>query len=229
MTTKGDKTRKIGRQLTIRIVFFILLSCLIFFLPARTLKFYEAWGYIAIILTCAVIAIVYFLKHDPDLLERRLRTREKVKEQKWIIKIGSVLFIPTFIIPGFDKYNGWSDIPLVLVIISDIIILLSYLLVLRVFKENSYASRVVEINTDQRVISTGPYSYVRHPMYTGVLLMYGFTPLALGSYWALTGTFFLVAVIVFRIFSEEKFLAENLDGYKEYLLKIRYRIIPGIW
>jgi len=229
MTTNADKTRKIGRQLTIRIVFFILLSCLIFFLPARTIKFYEAWGYMAIILSCAAIAIVYFLKHDPDLLERRMRTREKVKEQKWIIKIGYVLFIPTFIIPGFDKYYGWSQIPLIIIIISDIVILLSYLFVLRVFKENSYASRVVEINSDQKVISTGPYALVRHPMYTGILFMYGFTPLALGSYWALTGTIFLVSIIIFRIFSEEKFLENNLDGYKDYLQKTRYRLIPGIW
>jgi NADH:ubiquinone oxidoreductase subunit 6 (subunit J) len=111
MKTDAIKTKKIGRQLLTRIILFLLIICLMFFLPARTLKYYEAWGYIGIIFTCAAIAIIYFLKHDPELLERRMRTKERVIEQKWIIKIGYILFLPTFIIPGFDKYYGWSHIP----------------------------------------------------------------------------------------------------------------------
>ncbi len=110
-----------------------------------------------------------------------------------------------------------------------IFVLAGYLIVIMVFRENSYASRVVEINSGQKVISTGPYAIVRHPMYSGNLLMYGFTPISLGSWWALIGSVLITVLILFRILSEEKFLSENLDGYKEYLQKTRYRLIPGIW
>lgn len=223
------KTSKIRKQMTSRFIMFFLILCLMFFLPARTFNFWEAWVYIGIVFITAAFVIKYFLNRDPEFLERRMRTKEKVKEQRIIIRFGWFLFLPSFILPGFDKYYEWSEIPVGIIIVSDILVLLGYLIVIRVFKENSYASRVVEINTGQKVISTGPYAIVRHPMYSGVLLMYGFTPLALGSWWALIGSFFLFVIIIARIFSEEKFLVENLSGYKEYLDKIKYRIIPGIW
>ena len=219
----------IRKQILIRFILAFMILCIVFFLPARTLRYWEAWIYIGILLTCASSVIIYFLKHDPEFLERRMRTREKVKEQKKIIGLGWFLFLPTFLIPGFDRYYGWSDIPLSLVIISDIFVLAGYIIVIRVFRENSFASRVVEINAGQKVISTGPYSLVRHPMYSGNLLMYGFTPLALGSWWALTGSGLIFILILFRILSEEKFLIENLEGYREYKNKTIYRLIPGIW
>jgi protein-S-isoprenylcysteine O-methyltransferase Ste14 len=225
---KETKTYIRKKILSVVILTFLVL-CLVFFGSARTLRYWEAWVYIGIIISCAAFIIVYFLKHDPDFLVRRLKTKEKVKEQKLIIKLAWLLFIPTFVIPGFDKYYGWSDAPLQLIIIGDIMVLTGYLIIIRVFRENSYASRIVEVDSGQKVISTGPYSIVRHPMYSGNLLMYGFTPLALGSYWALIGSSIIIILIIFRIFSEEKFLLENLEGYKEYLLKTRYRLIPGIW
>lgn len=132
-------------------------------------------------------------------------------------------------IPGFDKYYGWSDVPLYLIVVSDIFFLIGYLIVIRVFRENSYSSRVVEVESGQKVIKTGPYAVVRHPMYSGQLLMYGFTPLALGSWWALIGSGLIYILIFFRIRSEGKFLIDNLEGYKEYIQKVRYRLIPGIW
>lgn len=216
-----------------KIIVFALITftilCIMFFLPARTLNYWEAWIYIGIIFSCASCVIIYFLKHDPDLLERRMRTREKLKEQKLLIRAGWLLFIPAFLIPGFDKYYGWSEVPLILILISDIMVLTGYLIVFAVFRENSYASRVVDVEAGQKVISTGPYAIVRHPMYSGNLLMYGFTPLALGSYWGLTGSLIIFLVLILRIISEEKFLSERLEGYREYLQKTRYRIIPGIW
>jgi protein-S-isoprenylcysteine O-methyltransferase Ste14 len=206
-----------------------LVLCLVFFLPARTFRYWEAWIYMGIIFSCASGVVFYFLKHDPELLERRIRTKEKVKEQKLIIAVGWLIFLPIFLIPGFDKYYNWSEVPLFLKIIADIFVLAGYLIVIRVFRENSYTSRVIEVDSGQRVISTGPYAIVRHPMYAGNLLMYGFTPVALGSWWALIGSVLLVILILFRIFSEEKFLIENLEGYKDYLHITRYRLIPGIW
>jgi len=202
---------------------------IVLFLPARTFNYWEAWLYLGIIFGCATGVILYFLKYDPSLLERRMRTKENVKEQKLIIRLAWLLFIPIYVIPGFDKFYGWSHIPAYLVIISAVVVLLGYIIVIKVFKENSYASRVIETDSTQKVISTGPYALVRHPMYSGMMLMYGFTPLALGSYWALTGTIFLYILMVARMFSEEEFLVENLEGYKDYLEKTKYRIIPGVW
>jgi protein-S-isoprenylcysteine O-methyltransferase Ste14 len=220
---------KTKQKIFTRFILAILVLGIAFFLPARTFNYWEAWLYLAIIFGCATGVILYFLRNDPALLERRMKTRENVKEQKLIIRLAWLLFIPIYIIPGFDKYHGWSHIPVYLVIISAVMVLTGYIIVVAVFKENSYASRVIETDSTQKVISTGPYALVRHPMYSGMMLMYGFTPLALGSYWALTGTISLYVLMVARMFSEEKFLAENLEGYKEYLLRTRYRIIPGVW
>jgi protein-S-isoprenylcysteine O-methyltransferase Ste14 len=227
--TNNTKKGTIRTQMLIRLVLALLILGIMFFLPARTLRYWEAWIYIGILFSGASSVIIYFLKRDPEFLERRIRTREKVREQKIIILLGWFLFLPTFLIPGFDRYYGWSDISISMVIVSDIFVLAGYIIVIRVFRENSFASRVVEINSGQKVISTGPYAIVRHPMYSGNLLMYGFTPVALGSWWALIGSVLITVLILFRILSEEKFLSENLEGYTEYQHKTIYRLIPGIW
>ena len=173
--------------------------------------------------------LIYFLKNDPELLERRMRSKEKETEQRLIIGIMSICFFFTFLIPGFDKRFGWSRIPIVVVIIADMVVLLGYGFVFLVLKENSYASRIIEVEKDQQVISSGPSAMVRHPMYLGVSLMFLFTPLALGSYWALIPAVLMIFVLVPRIFNEEKVLQRDLEGYREYMQKVRYRLIPGIW
>lgn len=226
MKTTNVTLRK--KILFVTIITFIFLS-LVLFLPARTFRYWEAWIYMGIIFSCASGVVLYFLKHDPELLERRIRTREKVKEQKWIITISWVLFLPIFILPGFDKYYNWSDVPISMVVIADIFVLAGYLIIIRVFRVNTFTSRIIEVDSGQKVISTGPYSIIRHPMYAGSLLMYGFTPIALGSWWALTGSVFLIILIIFRLLNEEKFLIENLEGYLDYMQKTKYRLIPGIW
>jgi protein-S-isoprenylcysteine O-methyltransferase Ste14 len=134
-----------------------------------------------------------------------------------------------FIIPGLDRRFGWSDIPPEVIIATDAVILGGYLIIFMVFRENSYASRIVEIDKGHKVITTGLYSVVRHPMYLGVLIMYLPTPLALGSYWGLIPMALLPVALVFRILNEEKVLKENLEGYNEYCLKTKYRLIPYIW
>ena len=213
----------------IRFVILFIVMCAAFFGPARTFAFWEAWVYLCIVFTCATAVIIYFLKNDRDLLVRRMMTKENLKEQRLIIRFGWLLYIPTFIIPGFDKYYRWSNIPTYIIVSSDIIVLLAYLLIFRVFRENSYASRVVETYTSQKVITTGLYALIRHPMYTGMILMFGFTPLALGSYWASIGTIFFIVIIIARLYSEEKFLSESLPGYQDYMKKTQYRLIPWIW
>ena len=207
---------------------FVALGAM-FFLPAWTFNYWQAWIYL-LVLSVPLIFIVYYLyKHDPELLERRMRFRERQKTQKLVIALSWPFFLMAFIIPGFDHRFGWSNMPLVLIVVSETLVLLSYLFIGLVFKTNSYASRIVEVEQGQNVITTGPYAIVRHPMYMGVLVFYVFSPVALGSYWAIIPALFIVPTLALRIIGEEKELRENLKGYKEYMLKTKYRLIPGIW
>jgi len=206
----------------------IVLGLLIL-IPAGTFNFWQVYVYIGILVIPVIFVLFYFLKNDPLFLERRTRVKEKEKAQKIIQIVFSLIFFSGFLIPGLDKRFGWSDIPINIVLITDIIILLGYLLIFFVFKQNSYASRVVEVDKSQKVISTGLYSFVRHPMYLGVLIMYIPTPVALGSYWGLIPMATIPLAIVLRILNEEKVLSNDLPGYKEYCQKTKYRLIPLIW
>lgn len=202
---------------------------LMLFLPAGSLDYWQAWIYCSVLFIPALFVVFYFLKKDPELLERRMRMREKEERQKTIIKIGYILFFIGFIIPGLDYRYHWSNVPVLLVIAANAIVLSGYILVFFVLRENSYASRIIEVEKGQKVITTGPYAIVRHPMYLGVLLMYLLTPLALGSYRALIFFLPILPLIVARLMNEEELLLRELPGYKEYCQKTRYRLIPFIW
>jgi len=217
------------RKLLVRLSFVPLFIIVFTLLPAGTLNYWEVYVYFGILIVPMLFVLMYFLGKDPRFLERRSRGAEKVKEQKLIQLINLPVFMAAFIIPGLDKRFGWSDIPVEVIIITDIVILLGYLIIFIVFRENSYASRIIEIDKEQKVISTGLYSIIRHPMYLGVLIMYLPTPLALGSYWGLIPMGLLPVALVFRILNEEKVLSENLEGYKDYCRKTKYRLIPYIW
>ena len=207
---------------------FIILGSM-FFLPAWTFKYWQAWVYMLILVVPMFFIIRYLYKNDPELLKRRLRMNERQKTQRLIQIVMGPFFLLAFIIPGFDYRWHWSTVPLIVVIISEVLVLLSYLFIGLVFKTNSYASRIVEVEKGQKVITTGPYAIVRHPMYLGVLIMYVFSPLALGSYWALIPMSLIIPILFARIKEEEKELLQNLAGYKEYLTKTRYRLLPGVW
>ncbi len=217
------------KKIVFRFILGLIVVGIILFLPAGSLRFWEAWIYCGVTFIPMFLAIAYFLKQDPGLLERRMKLREKEKEQKTIIKIASIIFFIGFLIPGFDYRYDWSNVPVALVIASDIFVFLGYLLFLFVLKENSYASRTIEVEQGQKVIMTGPYKIIRHPMYLGVILMFLLTPLALGSSWALIAFLPLIPLIVLRILNEEKVLVNELSGYKEYCQKTRYRLLPFIW
>lgn len=221
--------KKLKRLTYLRFFAGIPVLGLFFFLPAGTLNYWEAWLYLVVLFTPIFFVMQYLLKNDPALLERRMRMREQAGEQGLIIKLSFVYFLVTFLLPGFDKRFGWSDVPVWLVLVADLIVLASYIVVILVFRENSYASRTVEVDEDQKVIDTGPYSVVRHPMYSGLTALYVISPLALGSYWALIPALLIVPIIVARIVSEEKILAEELPGYTEYQKKVKYRLLPGVW
>jgi len=199
------------------------------FLPAGSFRYYEAWIYSLALFIPMITTLLYLVKYDPKLLERRMRYKEKEEKQKLIIRLARLPFILGFLIPGFDYRFGWSDIPMAFVIAANVIVMAGYFFVFLVFRENSYTSRIVEVEKEQEVITTGPYSIVRHPMYTGTIVMFLFTPLALGSWWAIIAFALWPVVLVYRIFDEERVLMKDLKGYKEYCEKTCYRLIPFVW
>jgi len=212
-----------------RFLTLIFLLLMMFFVPAGTIAYWEAWLFLAVLLIPVILTLNYMLKNDPKLLERRMRKREKEAAQKLIVKIASFYFLLIFLLPGFDKRFEWSNVPVAAVIVADIFVLLGYGLVFLVFRANTYASRIIEVEQEQKVISSGPYAVVRHPMYVGVSLMYIFTPLALGSYWAMIPSLLIIPLLVARIRNEESVLERELKGYWEYMQKTKYRLIPGVW
>lgn len=226
---KSINKSKLKKKIFLFLPLGIIVVALMLFLPAGSLEYWQAWLFISIFFIPVIFVASYLLKHDPELLERRPQFKEKEVQEKWVIKIASLFFFLGFLIPGFDYRYGWSSVPTWLIITSDVLIITGYLLVFFVFKENSYTSRIIEVEKGQKVITTGPYSVIRHPMYAGVILMYIFIPIALGSYWALIFFMPVIAVIIFRALDEEKVLSRGLKGYKEYCTKVKYRIIPGIW
>lgn len=217
------------KMMAIRLFIAVPVLMAMFFLPAGTFAYWQAWVYLAIIFIPMLFVLVYFMKYDPKLLERRMRMREREASQNLIVKFSIVFFLLAFILPSLDFRFGWSHVPHALVVIAEIVVFLSYGVVILVFKENSFASRVIEVEQGQKVISSGPYAIVRHPMYSGTVLMYIISPLALGSWWALIPAFMIIPVIMARILNEEKLLARDLPGYPEYLQNVRFRLIPGIW
>jgi protein-S-isoprenylcysteine O-methyltransferase Ste14 len=205
----------------------IIVLGLIFFLPAGTLRFWQAWIYLTIFSILTIFMVVYFLKKSPELLTRRVESRD----QETVRKIPSFLklFLLMYLVPGLDFRFNWSAVPFWLVIAANIIVCLGYIFIILVFNENSYASAVIKLEDKQNVISTGPYAIVRHPMYAGMLLMTMFTPLALGSYWAFIPFILFLPWLFLRIRNEEELLLKELPGYKEYCEKIQYRLLPFIW
>ena len=210
--------------ITFSIILFVLL-----FVPAGTFRFWEAWVYFAIFISATIFLTVYAFNNSPDLLERRLRRREKLREQKRIQMVNTVLSVIGFIVPGIDHRFGLSHVPGNIVLLADIMIVIGYLLIFRVFQENAYASSVIEVEENQQVVTTGLYSIIRHPMYLGAIIMLSFVPLALGSYWALLPFLLMNVLIVARLLNEEEYLQLELPGYREYMQEIPYRLVPYLW
>ncbi len=221
--------KELKRTLLIRFFVLFLSLALIFVITAWTFKYWEGWVYILTLAIPMGIFGVYSLRKNPRFLERRMKTEEKRKNQKLVIKLSLVCFPFIYILPGLDIRFGWSELPIIIELVGFAMVLFGYLMILLVFKQNSYASRVVEVEKKQEVISTGLYSVVRHPMYLSIIILYLFTPLALGSYWAIIPAVLFLSVLILRILDEEKELVQNLEGYREYTKKVKRRLIPGIW
>jgi protein-S-isoprenylcysteine O-methyltransferase Ste14 len=219
-----------GTKLLVRVlIFYPLVVAIFLFLPAGSLKYWEAWVYAFALFIPMMITLTYLIKNDPALLERRMRLKEKEEKQKLLVRLSRLPFILGFLLPGFDYRYGWSQVPDLVVIIANVLVFLGYIMIFLVFRENTYTSRIVEVEKDQKVITTGLYSLVRHPMYTGFILMFLSTPLALGSWWALIPFSLWPVILIIRIFNEEAVLHKNLPGYTEYCQKVKYRLLPYIW
>lgn len=212
-----------------RILGSIPVFMLFFFLPAGTWNYWQAWVYIAVLITPMFLAMFYLLKNNPELLERRMRLNEQRAEQRQILKFSYIFFLLAFILPGVDNRFGWSEMSTSVALAADACVLLGYLIVFRVMQINSFASRVIEVADDQKVIDTGLYSVVRHPMYVGAIMLYIASPLALGSYWAVIPALGIIPILVARIKDEELALEKDLPGYVEYKQKTKYRLIPFVW
>lgn len=206
----------------------LIIGCFLF-IPAGTFNYWNGWLFIGSIFIPMIFVLIYLLIKDPELLEKRFKTKEKEKEQRFIQKIGIAPTIIGFLLPGFDYRFNWSNVPMWLVVIATILVVSGYILFIIVMKQNSYASRVIEIQQNQKVIDYGLYSKVRHPMYLAAIIIMLSSPLVLGSYYALIPMALYPLIIIFRIKNEEEVLKKGLAGYDEYLKKVKYRLIPLIW
>jgi len=199
------------------------------FVPAWTFDFWQAWVYVFVFSTSVVLIFFYLYNKDPKLLERRLQRTEKEKNQKLIQFYIYVTYIGIFILSSLDHRFCWSNVPFIAVMTGDVLLALGYFIIFVVLKENTFAASIIEMTPEHKVISAGPYIYIRHPMYFGAIIIVLGTPLALGSWWGLLLFFLMVFIIVWRLLEEENFLSQNLSGYKEYCQKVKHRLVPFIW
>ena len=220
------------RRAVAGLVQFIITLAALLFLSAWSLNYWQAWLFLAVFGALVTGITLDMMHRDHALLERRLRAgpaAEKEKSQKIIQLFANVFFLALIIVPGLDHRFGWSRVPVPVVLAGDGLVVIGLVIVLLVFRENSYTSGVIEVAADQRVISTGPYRVVRHPMYAGALVMLLGLPLALGSAWGLAVVIPLTGTIIVRLLDEERYLVRHLAGYDEYRARTRYRLIPGLY
>jgi len=207
----------------------LLALAALLFIPAGTFDYWQAWLYLIVVLIPMAFVMFYFLATDPEFLERRFKTKEREREQELFQMAGAPLVLLGFILPGLGVRFGWQMAPAEVSVAACMLVFLGYGIVFLVFKENSWAGRTIRVEKGQKVVSSGPYAHVRHPMYSGMMIWYLATPLALGSYVALIPFLLFAPLLRIRIKNEEGVLARELKGYKEYCRKVKWRLVPGIW
>lgn len=207
----------------------LIAVMVLLFVPAGTLSYRNGWLFIALLFIPMIIFGAFLLVKAPDLLEKRLHTRESQSGQKLVVLLSSLLFVAVFVIAGLDYRFGWTEVPTAVVVLGAVLLLAGYGLYMEVMRENAWLSRTVEIQKDQKVIDTGLYGIVRHPMYLATIILFLAMPLVLDSWISFVLMLLYPAVLVKRIIGEEKVLEEGLPGYKEYKKKVKYRLFPYIW
>jgi protein-S-isoprenylcysteine O-methyltransferase Ste14 len=219
------------RTATTAVVGLVVLGIIIF-VPAGTLAYWQGWAFIAVFSISTNVIGVYLALKDPALLERRMRAgpgAETRPVQKALIALAFAGALALLVVSVFDHRFGWSFVPAWVSVLGNVLVAAGLMIDLLVFRENSYGASTIEKMEGQKVISTGPYALVRHPMYVGVLVMVIGVPLALGSWWGLAFLLLNVPILVLRILDEEVMLRQELDGYTDYMRTVRYRLVPGLW
>lgn len=222
-------TTKLFIQAIIKFLAGFILIGLLIFLPAGTFSFFNGWLFMIILFVPMFLAGIVMMFKNPALLKSRLNAKEKQREQNVVIKLSGIMFLMGFIVAGLDFRFNWFTVPKSVVIGGTIVFLIAYILYAEVLKENTYLSRTIEVQKNQKVIDTGLYSIVRHPMYSATLLLFLSMPLVLGSIYSFLIFLAYPLIIAKRIKEEEKFLEKELEGYREYKQKVKYRLIPFIW
>lgn len=207
----------------------LIIISLLLFIPAGTIDYPNGWLFIALLfIPMLIVGIIMFFK-SPELLKRRLNAKEDQSEQKIVIAISAIMFLLSFIIAGLNFRSRWFKLPQTVIMIASAIFLLSYIMYGEVLRENMYLSRTVEVSENQKVVDSGLYGIVRHPMYTSTILMFLSMPFVLDSIFSFLIMLIYPTIIIFRIRNEEHLLERELEGYAEYKEKVKYRIIPFIW
>ena len=207
----------------------LFLVGLLIFLPAGTLHYAKGWLLIGLLFVPMLIAGFVMMANSPEFLKKRLDAKEKQATQKGVVALSGLMFIAGFIVAGLDFRLGWSKMPLLVTIIASVLFLSAYALYAEVMRENAYLSRTIKVEEGQKVVDTGLYGIVRHPMYMATILLFLMIPVVLGSWYALIVFAFYPAIIIVRLKDEEILLTRELPGYAEYKQKVKYRIIPFIW
>jgi len=208
------------------------VMALLLFVPAGTPSYWQAWVYLAIFIGASALTTVDLMRRDPALLQRRMSggpLAEKRPAQRLIMLCASLCFVALLVVPSLDRRLGWSTVPFGVVVAGDALVVLGFVLILRVYRENTFTAATIEIASGHQVISTGPYAVVRHPMYAGGLLYIYGTPLALGSWWGFVPIVVMLPALVWRLVDEERLLAGSLPGYVDYQKRVRYRLVPFVW
>jgi protein-S-isoprenylcysteine O-methyltransferase Ste14 len=208
------------------------VMCALLFGTAGTTQYWQAWVYVSIFLGASVLTTLYLMKKDRVLLARRMRGGpmfEKEGTQRIIMVFTSLGFIALLIVPALDHRFGWSTVPVWAVVLGDVLVAIGFYFIFLVYRENSFTAATIEVATGQKVIATGPYAVVRHPMYAGGSLYVLATPLALGSYWGFLAFAAMAPFLVWRLLDEERILTRDLPGYAEYRQRVRHRLVPKVW
>jgi protein-S-isoprenylcysteine O-methyltransferase Ste14 len=222
----------LGARALLAIIILAVVMGVLVFIPAGTVHYWEAWAYLSIFTAGSVFTTIYLMITDRALLERRMKggpTAETRPAQKLIMLVASIGFLALLVVPGLDRRFGWSRVPIAVVVAGHLMVATGFFLIALVYRENTFTSAIVEVAANQKVISTGPYAIVRHPMYASASLYLFGTPLALGSYWDLLPVAAMIPFLIWRIFDEERLLATELPGYIEYEKRVRYRLLPHVW
>lgn len=223
-----QKTKLLLSALTKFLLGLVLVGAILF-LPAGSFSFVGGWLFIALLFIPMIFLGVFLFIKSPELLEKRLDAKEKENTQKGVVALSGLLFLAGFIVAGLDYRFAWSHVPTWLVIVASVILLASYALYAEVMRENAYLSRTIEVQEGQKVVDTGLYGIVRHPMYAVTIWLFLSIPLVLGSFFSLLCFLPYPIIMAVRILNEEKVLTNGLDGYADYKKKVKYRLIPFIW